>query len=476
MQPPWVLRLPPGSLVLAAVSGGADSVYLLHHLLEQLSGADHPVAVCHINHGLRGADSDADAAFVSDLCVRLGVTCHSQRVKPELMHGRKKPDENTMREARLGLLKALATQLDAGAIAFGHQQDDVAETFLLQALRGSGPQGLEGMRGVRELRGGLLMVRPLLDLSRAEIRKRLRDRGELWREDPSNEEPVFRRNRLRADVIPILREIEPAAVSMLAESAAFSGQVNDFYRKESRKALAEITLCSRGASTLISTEKFRADTTPLLHAGVLRELLGDLLDDSDALPPPRAVVRHAVFRMEKEAGDAAEFTFPNARLWVANRYAIGWRNGKLEDALYECRAGFPFILSRTSSEVDIPRERGKTVFDEWVIDLFVGENSAAPKAGVSFDLAKITKPLRLAPLDINAKLNCGDGTKIVRDVLREAGVPIPLRDVVIGLHDANRLLWIPGIRQDAETLVGADSTKALQIDFHCRKQLPGSQG
>ncbi|MDH3520328.1 MAG: tRNA lysidine(34) synthetase TilS [Myxococcales bacterium] len=193
-----------GRRVLVAVSGGVDSVVLAHALCGLAPRAHIEVCVGHVNHGLRGAASDADERFVAELAAALGVPCSSRRVDPlALRAGRSSLERPTLQEAartlRYAALDALADSLEASRVATAHHADDQVETVLLRLLRGSGPDGLGG---IPERSPDRRLVRPLLEVSRAQIERYARTHALAWREDASNARGDYARNRLRRDWIP----------------------------------------------------------------------------------------------------------------------------------------------------------------------------------------------------------------------------------------------------------------------------------
>jgi tRNA(Ile)-lysidine synthase len=187
-----------------AVSGGLDSVALLHALHELAEEASLKLLVGHVNHGLRGEESEADQAFVEALGAALGVPCETRRVDPgALRAGGPSRDRPTLQEAarrlRYEALEELARRGGAERIATAHTADDQAETVLLRLLRGSGPDGLAGIP--ERSRDGRL-VRPLLGVTRAELARFAAERGLRWREDSSNACEDYARNRLRRSWLP----------------------------------------------------------------------------------------------------------------------------------------------------------------------------------------------------------------------------------------------------------------------------------
>ena len=206
-QVPWLVGASGGERYLVGVSGGADSVALLHLLVE---GGMRDLIVCHLDHRLRGRASTEDARFVRRLGERLGLACEVGRADVrERMRAGKESLETAARNARHVFFGDCAVKYGCRRVVLAHQADDQAETALWNLLRGS--YGLKGMReeqtitvvaGVK-----LCLIRPLLGVRHAKLVEWLRGRGYRWREDASNREPVAVRNRLRNEVFPLLAEI-----------------------------------------------------------------------------------------------------------------------------------------------------------------------------------------------------------------------------------------------------------------------------
>lgn len=196
--------IPSGEPVLLALSGGADSVFLLH----VLAAADpRPrILAVHVDHRLRGEESRSDAAFCARLCARLGVAFARREVDLE----REAPNlEARAREARYRVLAEEARAGGFRTILTGHHEDDALETLLLRWMRGSALPGLAGLRPRNVLGGSsaggnpqVTVVRPLLNMRREEVRRLLRDAGHRWCEDSSNADPRFTRNRVRRQLLP----------------------------------------------------------------------------------------------------------------------------------------------------------------------------------------------------------------------------------------------------------------------------------
>ncbi len=214
------LDLPFGdATIVVAVSGGADSMSLLaaiHELgkLKKLEGLR--IIVAHFNHGLRGEESDADEAFVRDRSNEYGFEFVAKAGKLV----RRGNLEQNARDARYKFLSGVASANGAFSVLTGHTKNDQAETLLLNLIRGSGSVGLAGMRRVRKLDEGVLLVRPLMSWAiRDDTVKYCLDHKIDIRTDPMNADETFTRVRIRNAVLPLLAEINPRIVSTLANTA-----------------------------------------------------------------------------------------------------------------------------------------------------------------------------------------------------------------------------------------------------------------
>jgi tRNA(Ile)-lysidine synthase len=201
--------LEPCDRVLVALSGGGDSTALLAAMSAlRAAGRFADLRAVHVDHRLR-PDSSEDGAFCESLCRRLGVPL--ERVEVDLAPGNV---QDRARAARYAALRTAAARHGATRIATGHTRTDQAETVLLRLLRGAGTRGLAG---IPPRRGSV--IRPLIDRSRAEVLAFLRDQGLSWREDPTNAAPRFLRNRVRAEVVPLLSRMNPSLERALARTA-----------------------------------------------------------------------------------------------------------------------------------------------------------------------------------------------------------------------------------------------------------------
>jgi tRNA(Ile)-lysidine synthase len=212
--------------VLVAVSGGPDSVALLRALAAIRTPGPGKIVAGHFNHRLRGSQSDGDEAFVRELCHSLGFACEVGHADAAVVSG--SMSEAVARSGRHGFFAAAAGRCGARYVTTGHTADDQAETILHRVLRGTSLAGLAGMRRSRPLVPGVTLIRPLLGVRRAELLAYLREIGQGFREDASNRDCRFTRNRLRHDLLPRLADqYNPRVVEALARLGQLAGEADD---------------------------------------------------------------------------------------------------------------------------------------------------------------------------------------------------------------------------------------------------------
>ena len=271
----------PGDRICAAVSGGADSValLLLIHAANALPrhGLGVGLSAVHVHHGLRGEEADADLAFVEALCLRLAVPLHVHRASvPERVAasragagktgtGRAEGCEEAARAIRYECFASLIAQGHADSVLTAHTLDDQAETVLMKLLRGAWTEGLSGIHPAVRLQGtgnreqgtaGGKILRPLLAVRRAELEDFLRARNQPWRTDSSNSDEAFTRNRVRHQLLPILRQYNPSLDQTLANLAELAREDEARWQAELGRILPQVLLPGkpvRGGGRAVST-------------------------------------------------------------------------------------------------------------------------------------------------------------------------------------------------------------------------------
>lgn len=249
-----------------AVSGGADSVCLLRLLASLSAELGVRLTVLHVNHGLRGVESDGDARFVAALAESLNLAAVEQRLDPIRL--RKGNLEQNARLERLRLFRQWKAELDLDAIALGHTRTDQAETVLMRLIRGAGPAGLAGIRPVTA--DG--RIRPLIEVSSQQVRRWLSERSLPWREDSSNHVLDRTRNRVRSTILPALAAENPRVEASLARCAGLARLDELHWAPLVEEALERVAVDEKGSMILDANAV--ASMEPALASRVLQAAAG----------------------------------------------------------------------------------------------------------------------------------------------------------------------------------------------------------
>ena len=436
-----------GSGVVVAVSGGLDSMVLLDLLARdcQLRSRLH---VAHFDHKLR-AESGEDAAFVAEEAARrdLPVTTAAGNVRSRAAVAGISL-EMAARELRYEFLDRTRTETGGEFIALGHHADDQAETVLMRLLRGSA-SGLGGMAPVRENR----YLRPLLNYTRSTLAGYAAHRELPYRDDPSNRDPKFLRNRVRGELLPRLRTFNPQIVRTLARSAELIRDEEDWLvRKASVAAQAAVT---RADSTRIVL------AAPILanyHTAIQRRVLRHSLR---AISPPRA-----------EAGRAAIDTLvdlvnePVAGIVDLGSGRLAQRRG--DSLVLSAGAAAPVDREFEAPAVVLLPERSLEFHSRFLPGRSFEE--LAPRLGfweAAFDAESLgEKPLRLRGIEDGDRMQpfgLEGRHKKINELLVEAGYPRLLRDEPLLLARDREILWVAGLR----TGHGHQVTPATRHILHC---------
>ncbi len=265
-----------GARVIVGVSGGADSVALLHALCELNAGENrgYEIIVAHANHGLRD-DAPNDAAFVQKLSQTLGVQCIVENIDVTARVAKdKQGTEHAARMLRYEFFGELATKLDAQTVALAHHADDNVETILFRILRGTGLRGASGMSASRELSGsGVKIVRPLLGIRREEIIAYCKSARLEWCEDHTNLDTTYRRNFLRCELLPLIRErLNSDTDSALLRLGTLAGQTESYLTAQAEKLLSQSISHEQTDRILIDATVFATDD-PIVRSTAIRLVL-----------------------------------------------------------------------------------------------------------------------------------------------------------------------------------------------------------
>jgi len=446
----WIRRhgLPAaGDTVLAACSGGADSLALVHGLNRLKEEYGFSLAVAHVNHGLRGAEADADAAFVRDFAATLGLAFYETAVDAAAFAAAEgRSIEDAARVLRYRFLRATATRLGGALIATGHHRGDQAETVLLNLFRGAGGAGLGGMKPVS---GGVFW--PLLAADREEIDAYCRDHGLTPRLDSSNLSAEYLRNFVRLELMPRLAAVFNANMTAtLCRTAEVVGDEHEF--------VAEAARALWPAAVSEEDDAFAVDCRALagLHVALRRELIRQVAEkwrgDLKGL---------SFFHVEQLLALAADGAtgkvceLPGGRV-VRKEY------GKL---IFAAGAPSPAAgIGPPGVAVAVP---GTTPVPALGIVVTARLSAVRPEGGGP-DRAVFAWEELAPPIFVRTRRE-GDrfrpGGKKVKEYLIDAKVPQYRRDEVPVFTDGRGVIWLGGVRQAERARPGRSTAIFLELSF-----------
>lgn len=446
----------PHDCLIVGVSGGADSVALLD-LLSQLPGLPLQLVVAHVNHCLRGRESDADEAFVQELASAYGLACEVTRVAVQEQAAQQHCSlEEAGREARYAFFEALRQRHQAAAVAVAHHADDQAETLLLRLLRGAGSSGLSAMAP----RTGAGIIRPLLGCTRQELRDYLAARQLTFREDSSNAKQDVLRNRIRHELLPLLQTYNPAIAERLAATAQLLGEEQQVVNHYTTGCFLELARCGNGWVALPKarlTDLLRGLRLQLYRQAV-QHILGTLrrfeLKHFDLLD--QAVIYAATgSRLNLPQGLAA--------LVTAEQLLLA-RKELLHPAPPACcciTAPGSYDLGNGLSLLVEPAPAPANWHDLPASVTYV-DSAAAP-------FPWLVRPI--APGD-RLELLGMTGSRSVQDILTDLKLPRHLRRALPLLCQNGQPLWLAGVRRTRHALLQAGQPTGLRITLSGQEQLP----
>lgn len=428
---------PEGAKIIVGLSGGADSVALLHLLCGMKEEFLWDITAVHIHHGLRGEDADRDARFAAEFCEKQGVPCviRTFDVKAEAKR-RKLGEEETGRLLRYAVFQELAGE--DGFIAVAHHRQDQAETVLMRLCRGTGLKGLLGMRPVR---GNV--CRPLLFCSRGEIEAYCRENGLEWREDASNQEETYTRNKLRLKVLPLLEEVNPKAVEHISETAELLALEEDFLEQQAKKAFEAVRRDGGTGEVCLD----RANLLEL-HPALQKRVLRKAMEAYAAADVSQVQIEALEDLLTKETGRSRDFL---EGIHAENRYDLLVLSLKKEQA-----EGYQYELT-VGEKTDIP-ERGISV-SLWVSDRYEKHTEDTK----CFDFAKCEGAFFCRTRKRGDMISLKTGRKKIKDLFIDEKVPREERETIPLITAGEEVLWAVGLRVSAKHQPDANTEKYLYV-------------
>lgn len=402
--------------LIVALSGGADSVALLRVLLS----LGYNCVAAHCNFHLRGKESDRDEAFVRKLCTEVSVpleVVHFQTSDYARDNGLS--IEMAARELRYGWFDEIRQKYKAAYIAVAHHKDDSVETFLLNLSRGT---GINGLKGIMPKNG--FIVRPLLEVGREDIMEYLSHLGQDYVTDSTNLENVYTRNKIRLDIIPLFKQINPSFCDSVSETASRLADVAAIYRQAIAESLERV-MASAGS---VSIEKLRKEVSP---QAVLFEWLSPLGFNS-------AQIRDIERSLKSTSG---KMFFTNEWMLLRDRECLVLKKKDADEE--NCR----LVVKKFSvdSGFEVPRRNDIAYLD-------------ADKLSGELKLRKWQSGDRFVPFGMK-------GFKKVRDYLRDRKLSLFEKEKVMVVTSGDEIVWLVNERTDNRFRVDSNTKNVLELEI-----------
>lgn len=440
-----------GDRVVVALSGGIDSMVLLHLLLSLKIELELHLHIAHLNHMFR-EESRHEADLIGELVLELGLPSTICSIDvPKLQKEKGLSPQEAARQARYGFLVEVADREKANRIALGHHLDDQAETVIINLLRGSGTRGLAG---IPIIRGSF--VRPLLEVSRRDIQRHAKSFGIPYLEDPSNREEGYLRNRVRLELLPYLaKAFNPRICETLAETAEVLREDDTFLSRLTEEALSSVIL-SKGEGKICLSLPGLEGLPCALRRRAMRETVRIIR--GDILPPPGrfiAALEDAV--LKKKTG--AQIPLGKGLVAVFHHDDLILKGG--EERLRRIETTSLALPGRTYIPT-IEREIVTKIVENRNLDF-----KKIPKGTAFMDFETIRPPIYLRSRregDRFYPLGLG-GQKKLQDFFVDCKVARHERDLVPILVDSEKVIWVVGMRVDERVRVKAETEQVLIVEL-----------
>ncbi len=440
--------LDPGDLCIVGVSGGPDSVCLLHVLHELSEALEIRLVVAHLDHGLREKEDEAETRFVRRLASSMALAFETEKASL-LGEGITSSIEERARNARYAFFGRLKDKLGAQKIAVGHNLNDQAETVLMRLLRGSGPPGLTGIPPIREN----TIIRPLIEVKREEIESFLKARDLSYVMDSSNLETDYLRNRIRLELLPQLLEYQPRLVEHLGQLSRIMGNENNYLEAQAEEWVAREGEQNSAGDILIPAPRFVELPEPIRNR-VTRHLLRKMCDDLRSIDLGHI---ESVYELAKGMKPQASLNLPNG-LSVKRIYdKLAFIAGDTDKAvafLYHLDGVGTYYLEEINRSITLEE-----------IDRDEDFNPQSLEWTAFLDADKLQYPLILRnfrPGDRFIPLGMA-GHKKIKDFFIDLKIPSEMRVLTPILVNQDTPVWVCGHRLDDRFKVTSETRRILKV-------------
>lgn len=447
--------LKKGDLVVAGVSGGADSMCLLDILLEMKSQYELTIIAAHIHHGIRGIDADEDMKFVEKFCADNGIKFEGIKYDiPLIAKNQHMSTEEAGRIKRYDTFEQIIRENGGnGKIAVAHNMNDNSETFLLNLFRGTGSNGLSGIKPVR---GNI--IRPVMCLSRDEILEYLEGKSISYRTDVTNDENDYTRNKIRNDLMPYVTDnINSKAMENINRAAIMLRDINEYVNNQGKRMMEAYGKWQEdGKAILLSEELWSEDRVMVAWvirralekmAGGLKDISAKNIEDIEGLGT-------------NQVSKSVDIPYG---IRAVRRYEGVWLTGVQNDKI-EKQKDINFILDDIiTSDGGVVAQLTFSLEENKDIDL--RENLYTK--WMDYDILKGSLSVRNRKSGDYMVIGENGHKKKLKDLLIDLKIPREERDKLVLLTKGSEILWIVGSRMSESVKINSGTTKVVRVDYRC---------
>mgnify|MGYP001157843927 FL=1 len=466
--------LKEGDRVLVGVSGGPDSMMLLHWLYRQRRRWQLTVMAAHLNHQFRGEEADKDQQFVEQTCQALGIVCFTTKMDVA-RYAREKnlSKQAAARACRYAYFERLAREQHIDKLALAHHADDQIETVLMRLIRGAGLRGISGMP-VKRSAAQYEIIRPLMALSKEEIEAYIRHFGINARVDQSNFSADYTRNRIRLHLVPEMKTLNPNLHRAVHELTAVLREENELL-EEKAQVLAEKVIKNKTGNTITINLPLLEPIAPALQRRIILLILNYLPVRSHEW---QKIHIDSILHMCRANKSYARIDLPEEVCVIREYEQLRFTVGKEEAA------------GVAAAEIDISRA-GRYTFGQWMItvEYLAYESSLLERMNVEdkkqqgaaetyFDARLLSFPLFVRRKQPGAKMQPFgmNGHRKVKDIFIDAKIPRSKREGWPIVSDREDIIWIPGLKRADKAKLSAETQRVLHIRVEPREGLLHERG
>lgn len=444
--------LQKGDKIVLGLSGGPDSVCLLHILKQLEEEYDISIYAAHLNHQIRGIEAQKDVMYISQLCDSLGVKFFVKSINvPEYCKKNGLSIEEGARKLRYEMFYEIKQKTKSNKIAIGHNLNDQAETILMRMMRGTGLQGLKGIEYKRDE----TIIRPILDIERSSIEAYCEEYNLNPRIDSTNLENIYTRNKIRLDLIPYMQEnFNTNVIESICRMGNNLKLDNDYIEEEGNKKFKEVSKLNNNTSVEIILDKY-IDLHKAIKSRIIRNSIKYILGDTNFVDQKHI---EDVFDLENEDKINKKLVLPRGLFVYRNSDSILFTN---EEITYE---DFEFNYNVPKDGVIKIKETGVFIETKTMsVERF--KSMKADKSSKGFDLDKFKGGIVVRNRESGDKIKLAGGSKKLKSLFIDLKIPREERSKIPVLVDNEEVVCVGDYKISENYKIDANTKEVLKITF-----------